>query len=164
MSAPASLSLCAEHKGNKARIEADLAEVKETLGQMKMEIHSVSGKAAKDAYNEKIAKFKTRVAAAEKSLLFSGSAGAAAASGGAVPGSLAARAQTQEEKHAASMKLLKQSAAQLHETEIVGQNTVENLAKQGEQIRNTQDKTNEINSNLSRSNQLLNKMSQWWRG
>jgi len=134
------------------------------LDQMKLEIHSVAGKAQKDAYNQKIASFRTRVAAAKKALLFSGSAAAAAAAGGAPAGSLAARQQTQEERQAAQLETLRKARAQLAETEAVGVNTVQELAKQGEQIKKTRDNMDEVNQNLNHSNKLLNKMSQWWRG
>jgi chromosome segregation ATPase len=133
------------------------------LDQMKLEIHSVSAKAQKDAYNAKIASFRTRVAAAKKALLFSGSA-AAAAGGSANMGSLAQRQQTQEDRRAAQLETLKKANAQLAETEAVGINTVNELAKQGEQIKKTRDNVDEVNQNLNHSNKLLNKMSQWWRG
>jgi methylthioribose-1-phosphate isomerase len=129
---------------------------------MKMEIHSVSGKAAKDSYNAKMTSFNTRVAAAKKALLFSGSASAASASG--VGNSAQARQQTQEEKQAASLEVLKKARQQLAETEAVGVNTVNELAKQQDQIKKSRDNMEEVNSNLHHSNKLLNKMSQWWRG
>lgn len=151
-----------EHKSNKARVESDLAEVEETLNQMKMEIHSVAGKPAKDAYNAKITTFKTRVAAAKKSLLFSGSSSAAAASSGS--SSLAARQQSQEEKQAASLEVLKKSRQQLAETEATGVSTVNELDKQNNQIKKSRENMDEVKSNLNHSNKLLNKMSQWFRG
>lgn len=128
---------------------------------MKMEIHSVSGKAAKDAYNAKMTSFNTRVAAAKKALLFSGSA--SAASSGVGNGAVA-RQQTQEEKQAASLEVLKKARQQLAETEAVGVNTVNELAKQQDQIKKSRENMEEVNSGLHHSNKLLNKMSQWWRG
>jgi chromosome segregation ATPase len=132
------------------------------LNQMKMEIHSVSSKAKKDEYNAKIKTYNTRVAAAKKALLFSGSSGAAAAGG--PNADVRARQQTAEEKQAASLEVLKKARAQLAETEQVGVSTVEALSSQEEQIRKSRQNMEEVNSNLNHSNKLLNKMSQWWRG
>ena len=130
---------------------------------MKMEIHSVGGKAAKDAYNAKIRSFQTRVAAAKKAVLFSGSASAAAAGGGP-NADIRARQQTAEEKQAASLEVLKKARAQLAETEQVGVSTVEALSSQEEQIKKSRQNMEEVNSNLHHSNGQLNKMSQWCRG
>jgi len=147
------------HKDDKARVEADLEEADETLSQMKMEIHSCGTKAEKDKYNAKIKEFQGRIAAARKGLLFSGSSGSSSSSSAA-----SARIQSTEEKQAASLEVLKKARQQLAETEAIGTSTVENLAKQNEQIKKSKENVREINSNLSHSNKLLNKMSQWWRG
>ena len=132
------------------------------LKQMNMEIHTVPS-ASKTKYKEKIASFKLRVDAAKKTLLFSGSASAAAAAGGA-NGGMYAKQQSMEEKQAASLEVLKKSRQQLAETEATGINTVNELEKQNNQIKKTRVNTQEINADLSHSNKLLNKMSQWWRG
>jgi hypothetical protein len=127
---------------------------------MKMAIHSVSSKVAKDAYLAQIKSFTARAAVAKKSLLFSGSSSS-------TPGpssSAQARQQTQEAKAQASLAMLKQTRQQLHETEAVGIDTVNHLAAQSDQIKKTKGNVEEVNANLSHSNKLLNKMNQWFRG
>jgi len=125
-----------EHKEDKTRVENDLSEVDESISQMKMEIHSVAGKAAKDGYNAKIKEFQTRVATAKKGLLFSGAASASA-------GSLAARQQTNEQKENQNLEILKKKARQqLAETEEVGVATVTTLHDQTNQMKKNQRKYN----------------------
>jgi len=146
-----------EHKEDKTRVENDLSEVDESISQMKIEIHSVAGKAAKDGYNAKIKEFQTRVATAKKGLLFSGAASASA-------GSLAARQQTNEQKENQNLEILKKARQQLAETEEVGVATVTTLHDQTNQMKKIKGNTTEVVDSLNHSNKLLNKMSQWWRG
>lgn len=124
---------------------------------MKMEIHSVGSKSAKDAYNAKITEFKNRVAAARKAQLM-GSASSGPSS------SMHAKQQSQEERQAASLAMLKKSQQQLHETEVIGAETAATLASQTEQIKKQRETMTEVNADLSHSNKLLNKMQKWWRG
>lgn len=151
-----------EFKDDKVKKQELIDEAEDTLKQMKMEVHGVGNKQQKDAYNAKIANFNTRIAAAKKSLLFSGSSSAAAASSGA--STIAAHQQSQAERSQQSLEVLKKARQQLAETEQIGTETVTNLAKQTEQIKGMAEKTRDVNSGLSHSNKLLNKMSQWWRG
>ncbi len=61
------------------------------------------------------------------------------------------------------ISLLKESVNTLVETEIIGNDTIKNLEKQEEQIKNQTSKTIQINNNLNNSNKLITKMSNWWR-
>jgi len=59
---------------------------------------------------------------------------------------------------------LEQSRSQLAETEGVGTDIMKELHKQKHTIKRATDNMRETNSDLKKSDKLLNKMSKWWRG
>jgi hypothetical protein len=68
-----------------------------------------------------------------------------------------------EEEHMIQLTMLKNSLQKLYECEENGTNTLNNLNEQGEKIRSAKPKLQNINTNLDSSNNLLDKMKQWWR-
>ena len=59
---------------------------------------------------------------------------------------------------------LNQARNTLLETEVVAEETLQNLSVQEEQIRQATIKTHDTKQQLDQSNTLLQKMRAWWRG
>jgi len=62
------------------------------------------------------------------------------------------------------LSILQSSLKQLNQCEDLSRNTMTNLQKQGEKIKESREKAEKINEKMSTSNKLLNKLQQWWRG
>jgi hypothetical protein len=61
------------------------------------------------------------------------------------------------------LSILQDARNKLFECEKIGENTLEHLDSQREQIKNMNDKTANVNSNMSVSSKLTSKMNSWWR-
>ncbi len=61
------------------------------------------------------------------------------------------------------LSILQDARNKLYECEKIGENTLEHLDSQREQIKNMNDKTVNVNSNMSVSSKLTSKMNSWWR-
>lgn len=70
--------------------------------------------------------------------------------------------KTSTSKESQTLDILKSAKQTIAETEVIAQDTLETLAKQGDQIKNNRDKVQNINNNLNYSNKILNKMSNTW--
>jgi DNA repair ATPase RecN len=70
--------------------------------------------------------------------------------------------KTSTSKELQTLDILKSARQTIAETEIIAQDTLETLAKQGDQIKNNRDKVQNINNNLNYSNKMINKMSSTW--
>ncbi|KMS93356.1 hypothetical protein BVRB_032310, partial [Beta vulgaris subsp. vulgaris] len=70
---------------------------------------------------------------------------------------IAASAQRQKD-------MLLEAKRQLEETEQVGAQTMQDLAKQREVIMKTQQNVSAINQDLDHSSRIMSRMSKWWRG
>jgi enoyl-[acyl-carrier-protein] reductase (NADH) len=141
------------------QIQELLDEAKETLSQMRIEIHSITQKPRKDAYLSKMSNYDILLSKHRKALL-TGTAGGSRPSGASSASSQA----SQTERSAKSLETLQKARAQLAEAEEVGVNVLENLGKQKETIKATRGKLEETSHELSYSNKMLNRMSKWWRG
>ncbi len=138
-------------KDDKEALEENISEAQDVLDEMKIEIVTVTEKARKDGYIAKMNEYNAMLNKFRKQALGGSSASVRAN-------------QTQEQRGEQSLEALRKAQAQLYETEQIGVNTLENLNKQKETIKNTKKNTEEINQNLSYSNKLLNRMGKWWRG
>jgi len=69
---------------------------------------------------------------------------------------------TQTQKSFDSIGSLKQSLQSLNNSEEIGQNTINHLAKQKEKQTKVKGNLEEINASLKQSNKILNKLSSFW--
>lgn len=143
-----------EENKNPETMEEQLQEAEETLAEMKIELHSVTNKAKKDDYIIKMQTYNRILAKHKKTVLTSSTS--------SMNGTRAPLSAT--EKNQQSLEVLKKAHAQLAETEEVGVGVLSNLAKQKETIRRTQGNVEGVNSQLTYSNKLVNRMGKWWRG
>lgn len=67
------------------------------------------------------------------------------------------------EKNQAILNSLKNISKTLEDIHRVGQETHETLVGQGEKLRETYKKTEDIDQNISKSRYLIDKMMKWWR-
>jgi len=143
-----------EENKNPEETEQQLAEAEEILAEMKIELHSVTEKSKKDDYIIKMQTYQRMIAKHRKTVLTTSTASL----NGTRP------ALTATEKNQQGLEALQKARAQLAETEEVGIGVLSNLAKQKETITRTQNNVDEINSKVSYSNKLVNRMGKWWRG
>jgi len=142
-----------EQKQTGDTLDNSLSEANDILSEMKISLHSVSNKAKKDEYLVKMQTYNRLMDKHRKSALTQTEASIA---GG--------RTLTATEQNERSLETLKRAHAQLAETEEVGINVLSNLAKQKDTIRHTQQNLKTVNSDLSYSTKLVNRMGKWWRG
>lgn len=62
-----------------------------------------------------------------------------------------------------SLLMLKQSLAQLHQSEEIGIDTLQRLEQDKEKLKRVRENIAETQQSLSFSNKLLNKMKSWFR-
>lgn len=139
------------------KVEEYTAEAEETLGEMKIEIHSISSAPKKKEYMEKMQAAKATIGKYKKQLL-TGNVG-----GTKTLNSNINLQATQEQRQKNSLDVLNGARNQLYETEEVAANTKQNLEIQKEQTKKIKENVQETNSAIGYSNKLINRMSKWYR-
>jgi superfamily II DNA helicase RecQ len=127
------------------------------LDQLKAELPGITNKAKKDEVLKKMNEYKDLMGKIKRALLTGRMDGDGSSSS-------AGDSMTSDQKASDGLEKLRAARSELAETEAVGADTLDRLGKQKEQIKKVGQNTKEINTQLSYSNKLLNRMSQWWRG
>jgi len=155
-----------DSKTDTAKKEEVLAEAKDLLQQLKVSVHSVSDKTKKTTVQGQIRGFEADVAKLQKAVLMAGAStgGNGATSGDGASGARSGSMSNGSSSQTNTVAILEQSRSQLAETEGVGTDIMKELDKQKHTIKRATDNMRETNSDLKKSDKLLNKMSKWWRG
>lgn len=123
----------------------DLREAEDALIQMKYEIHSVTNKAIKDGYLDKMRQYNKIINTHR----------------------IIALTHSSTRNHAVSTKslqTLRDAHAQLMETEVIAIRMLTDLNEHKEKITKIHEGVNQSQQQLNYSNKLINRMSRWWRG
>jgi hypothetical protein len=68
------------------------------------------------------------------------------------------------EKQQKSLEILNESLSTLYQTEAYAKDTLVELKRQDEVLKNANNKLQETTIELSKAKLLLRKLAQWWRG
>jgi len=153
-----------DSKTDTAKKEEVLAEAKDLVQQLKVSVHSVADKTKKATVQGQIRGFEADVAKLQKSVLMAGASQNGAANNGDsghMPSGSVSDAYSSQTN---TVAILERSRSQLAETEGMATDIMKELDKQTHTIKRATDNMRETNSDLKKSDKLLNKMSKWWRG
>jgi len=154
-----------DSKTDVTKKEEVLSEAKDLVQQLKVSVHSVADKTKKATVQGQIRGFEAEVAKLQKSVLM---AGASNGSNGATTGDSgfgrSGSVSDGSTSQTNTVAILERSRSQLAETEGVATDIMKELDKQKHTIKRATDNMRETNSDLKKSDKLLNKMSKWWRG
>jgi DNA repair exonuclease SbcCD ATPase subunit len=104
-------------------IEETIDEAEQLIGEIKLSLGSISDRHKKNDVATKIRDYQSELEKLKRRLLTQNSGGAPVT--------------TEEARHHQNMDRLRAARAQLADTEAVAQETIENLDRQEEQMRNT---------------------------
>jgi len=136
--------------------ENQLRHAEETIRYIQLDLYSMMDKSLKDKYMEKIREYQEKVNQARKNNLVGGKSN--------ISNITSNNENDIETEQMKQLDMLQNSLRKLYQCEDDGINTLKNLNDQGEKIKAMKPKLQKVDNDLNRSNRLLDRMKQWWRG
>ncbi len=136
-------------------VDDTIEEADQLISELRVAAYGITDPAAKQTALSKTKSFMARLDDLKRRKLLSNSTG--------VSGDGTGLSDDSAERHAQTMARLEAARAQLYESEVTAQGTLENLNQQEETMRRVNANQKAIIAEQHKSDKLLSRMSKWWR-